>query len=241
MISLLDPLREFTFISVLFRLVLAVILGSFIGFEREKRHLPAGLRTYILVCIGATLTMILAQYEYFFIKESISSGLIDSSVKIDISRFGAQIINGIGFLAAGTIIISAKQEVKGITTAAGLWASACMGLSLGAGFYECVIFGFFTVLISNKFLAVISKYFVQNSCNMNIYLEFNAVEEIRVILNYIKSKGIKVYDMDLEKGNIKSGQRPNAVILMKLKNKTNHNLIIADISSLDCINLIDEI
>jgi len=241
MISLLDSLREFTFISVLFRLVLAVILGSFIGFEREKRHLPAGLRTYILVCIGATLTMILAQYEYFFIKESISSGLIDSSVKIDISRFGAQIINGIGFLAAGTIIISAKQEVKGITTAAGLWASACMGLSLGAGFYECVIFGFFTVLISNKFLAVISKYFVQNSCNMNIYLEFNAVEEIRVILNYIKSKGIKVYDMDLEKGNIKSGQRPNAVILMKLKNKTNHNLIIADISSLDCINLIDEI
>lgn len=241
MISLLDPLREFTFISVLFRLVLAVILGSFIGFEREKRHLPAGLRTYILVCIGATLTMILAQYEYFFIKESISSGLIDSSVKIDISRFGAQIINGIGFLAAGTIIISAKQEVKGITTAAGLWASACMGLSLGAGFYECVIFGFFTVLISNKFLAIISKYFVQNSCNMNIYLEFNAVEEIRVILNYIKSKGIKVYDMDLEKGDIKSGQRPNAVILMKLKNKTNHNLIMADISSLDCINLIDEI
>lgn len=241
MISLLDPLREFTFISVLFRLVLAVILGSFIGFEREKRHLPAGLRTYILVCIGATLTMILAQYEYFFIKESISSGLIDSSVKIDISRFGAQIINGIGFLAAGTIIISAKQEVKGITTAAGLWASACMGLSLGAGFYECVIFGFFTVLISNKFLAIISKYFVQNSCNMNIYLEFNAVEEIRVILNYIKSKGIKVYDMDLEKGDIKSGQRPNAVILMKLKNNTNHNLIIADISSLDCINLIDEI
>lgn len=241
MISLLDPLREFTFISVLFRLVLAVILGSFIGFEREKRHLPAGLRTYILVCIGATLAMILSQYEYFFIKEAISSGLADNSVKIDVSRFAAQIINGIGFLAAGTIIISAKQEVKGITTAAGLWASACMGLSLGAGFYECVFFGFITVLISNKFLAIISKYFVQNSCNMNIYLEFNAVEEIRVILNYIKSKGIKVYDMYLEKGNIKSGQRPNAVILMKLQNKTNHNLVISDISSLDCINLIDEI
>ncbi len=241
MISLFDSLREFTFISVLFRLFLAVILGSFIGFEREKRHLPAGLRTYILVCIGATLTMILSQYEHFFIKKAIADGLINNSVKLDISRFGAQVINGIGFLAAGTIIISAKQEVRGITTAAGLWASACMGLSLGAGFYECVIFGFFTVFASNKFLTIISKYFVQNSHNMNIYLEFNTIEEIRTILNYIKSKGITVYDMDLEKGDIKSGQRPNAVILMRLRNKTNHNLIISDIASLDCINLIDEI
>lgn len=241
MISFFDSLREFTFLSVLFRLTLAVLLGFFIGFEREKMHLPAGLRTYILVCVGATLTMILSQYEYFFIKKAIADGLVGGSLRIDASRLGAQVINGIGFLAAGTIIISAKQEVKGITTAAGLWASACMGLSLGAGFYECVIFGFFTVFISNRFLSIISKYFVQNSHNINIYVEFNSVEEIRTILNYIKSREIKVYDMDFDKGDIKSGQRPNAVILMRLKNKTNHNLIISDISHLDCINLIDEI
>ncbi|RDY22192.1 MgtC/SapB family protein [Criibacterium bergeronii] len=241
MISFFNPLREFTIYSVVFRLILSVILGFFIGFERESKHLPAGLRTYILVCIGSTLTMILSQYEYDMLQSAIQRGLVSKNVITDVSRFGAQVINGIGFLAAGTIIINAKQEVKGITTAASLWASACMGLCIGAGFYECVFLGFLTVFICNRFLPILSNYFVKNSCNMNIYVEFNAVEEIREILLFMENKKIRVYDFDLERGDSKRGQRPSAVMLLRLNEKSNHTSIISEISSLKCINLIDEI
>ena len=124
-------LREMNVASVLLRLTVAMLFGGFIGLERERKRRPAGFRTYMLVCLGAALTMLLSQYESYMVTHAWHETAMEIGLRTDVSRFGAQVINGIGFLGAGTIIVTGKQEVKGLTTAAGLWASACMGLAIG--------------------------------------------------------------------------------------------------------------
>ena len=123
-------------------MLLAIIAGGFLGLERENKGHPAGLRTYMMVCLGAATTMLLSQYLYGMLATRWLETSLEVGIKTDVARFGAQVINGIGFLGAGTILVTNRQEVKGLTTAAGLWASACMGIAIGAGFYECAILGF---------------------------------------------------------------------------------------------------
>lgn len=126
-------LREMNFVSVMFRLILAMVCGGMIGLERGRKRRPAGFRTYMLVCLGAALTMLLSQYEFAMVMGPWKDIAVELGMKTDVSRFGAQVINGIGFLGAGTILVTGRQQVKGLTTAAGLWASACTGLAVGAG------------------------------------------------------------------------------------------------------------
>ncbi|MBP3889343.1 MAG: MgtC/SapB family protein [Cellulosilyticum sp.] len=124
------------------RLTLATILGGVIGWEREHTNRPAGLRTHEVVCIGSTLCMILSE----FISHQYST-------TIDPTRIGAQVISGIGFLGAGTII-KEGFSVKGLTTAASLWCVSCIGIALGAGFYSgaiiATLFVYCTLLIMKK-------------------------------------------------------------------------------------------
>lgn len=112
-------LREMNVASVLLRLTVAMLFGGFIGLERERKRRPAGFRTYMLVCLGAALTMLLSQYESYMVTHAWHETAMEIGLRTDVSRFGAQVINGIGFLGAGTIIVTGKQEVKGLTTAAG--------------------------------------------------------------------------------------------------------------------------
>jgi putative Mg2+ transporter-C (MgtC) family protein len=116
------------------KILMALVCGGLIGYEREFKNRPAGLRTHILVCIGAALVMVVAQFMYNN----------DASKSIDTTRLGAQVISGIGFLGAGTIIRE-RFGVKGLTTAASLWAVACIGIAVGSGYY--LIAGITTVLI----------------------------------------------------------------------------------------------
>lgn len=110
---MLAGFREVTLQAVVFRLVLSVLIGGILGFERGLKNRPAGLRTYVLVCVGATIVMLTNQYIY----QNAGTG--------DPVRMGAQVISGIGFLGAGTIMVTPHNQIKGLTTAAGLWASVC--------------------------------------------------------------------------------------------------------------------
>ena len=120
MSEFLAPLREFNTASVILRMVLAVMCGGFIGVEREHKRRPAGFRTHTLVCLGAAMTTLTSQY------------LLTSGWNTDPARLGAQVVAGIGFIGAGTIIVTRRRQVKGLTTAAGLWVSAIIGLAVGA-------------------------------------------------------------------------------------------------------------
>lgn len=121
---MIQYLRELHFASVVVRLALAMLLGGCIGLERGRKRRPAGFRTYMLVCLGAALTVLLSLYEFTMVTGPWSDICAEIGIKTDVSRFGAQVINGIGFLGAGTILVTGRQQVKGLTTAAGLWASA---------------------------------------------------------------------------------------------------------------------
>lgn len=241
MITFLDFLRGAEFPALVFKILLSAFLGGAIGFERERKGRPAGLRTYILVCMGAALTVVLSQYEYELLRTIWEEQKAALDLKVDVSRFGAQVINGIGFLGAGTIIVTGHQEVKGLTTAAGLWASGCLGLVIGAGFYEAAFTGFALIVLSHLVLPRVEEYLMDRAGNMNIYVELRSIGSIPTLIRYLKEKNISVFETDMEKGHRKRGQNPSVILMLGLEHGMNHNRVIADLSELEFVELIEEI
>ena len=162
-------------------------------------------------------------------------------IKTDISRFAAQVINGVGFLGAGTIIVTGRQEVKGLTTAAGLWASACMGIAVGAGFYEGVLVALFMIVFCMKMLPLLENALVANSRYMSIYVEMDSFENIANIVNSIKSQNILLLDVEIEKEKKEHMSAFSVLFILKLPRKMAHAELLALLSTLDGIAAIDEV
>ena len=147
-----------TYASILLRIVLAMVFGSTIGIERRQKRRAAGMRTHALVCLGAVIVMLTSHYIVYLY------GIGDPS------RLGAQVISGIGFLGVGTIIVDRRQQVKGLTTAASLWACACIGLALGVGFYFAAVIGFFCILLINVVLNRVENFIATRSRFIDFYV-----------------------------------------------------------------------
>ena len=241
MIGALDYMRELNTASVMLRLVLAVLFGGVIGLERGRKRRAAGLRTYMLVCLGAALTVLLSMYEYYMVTHPWAELAAEIGIRTDVSRFGAQVINGIGFLGAGTIIVTGRQEVKSMTTAAGLWASACTGLAIGAGFYECVFLAFLLISIVIRVLPQVETYIVEKARNMNIYVEFESLDDVGDIISRIKSQDVQIYDGEIDHGREEKLRNPSAVFSIRLNHKQMHTQVLAAISELESVRTIDEI
>lgn len=159
----------------------------------------------------------------------------------DVTRIGAKVIGRVGFLGAGTIIVTDRQEVKGLTTAAGLWASACMGLAIGAGFYECVILAFLLMFLCIRLLPYLENYMVERARNMNLYIEYASFDNIGLIIGKIKAQGAQIYEVNIDRNSERKGQYPSAVFTIRLAPNTHHAQVIAAISELDDVMTIDEI
>ena len=234
-------LREMNFASVMFRLLLAMLCGGMLGLERGRKRRPAGFRTYMLVCLGAALTMLLSQYEFAMVMGPWNDIAVELGMKTDVSRFGAQVINGIGFLGAGTILVTGRQEVKGLTTAAGLWASACMGIAIGAGFYECVVIAFVLMFLCIHFLPVLEVYLLENARNMNIYVELKSLDEIGVLLGAVKTQNIQIYGVEIDRGGEEHHRYPSAVLSVRLEHHQQHPQVLAALSEITGVIMIEEI
>lgn len=241
LIEIAPKLRELSVASVLLRLFLAMLFGGAIGLEREKKKRPAGFRTYMVVCLGATLTMILGQYLLHMTGTQWLSSANAIGVQTDITRFAAQVINGVGFLGAGTILITGRQQIKGLTTAASLWASACMGLVIGATFYECAFLAFFLIVAVMKLLPKVEAILMEKARNMNIYIDFYSLDGINEVIGCLKSLNIQIYDVDIERGKKSQQKYPNAVFSIRLGKKQSHTKVVALLSKLECISAIKEI
>lgn len=174
--NIMEYLREFNLVTVAIRLLLACLLGGLIGLERGRQRRAAGLRTHILVCIGAALTAMVG----FFARDAF--GLTNA----DPLRVSAQVISGIGFLGVGTIMLKGRFQVVGLTTAAGLWVTAAIGVSLGAGFYEGAVIAFlisvFTVMVLNK----IERFINNHRSFFGVYIEVDTDADIKDCLHYLK-------------------------------------------------------
>ena len=178
-------LRELTLPSILVRTFLAMLFGGILGYEREKRHRPAGFRTYILVCLGATLAMMVGLYI---------SALTGTS---DAARIPSQVVSGIGFLGAGTILVTKQNQVKGLTTAAGLWTLACLGLALGAGFYTAAIICFAAIWISIRLLLIVDKRLSAPSKTVSLYVEFLKMEYLSSFISFARSQNCSVENLEI--------------------------------------------
>ena len=165
-------LRGLNEISITLRFVLAVICGGLIGLEREHKHRPAGFRTHILVCIGAASVMMTSQYLISL-----------TGFATDPARLGAQVIAGIGFVGAGTIMVTKRRQVKGLTTAAGLWDASIVGLALGVGFYEAGIYATLLILAIEIILSKLDRYLISNAKQINVYVEYETSENLTDILS----------------------------------------------------------
>ena len=237
MLDIFAEFRDLNVLGILVRLVLAMVFGGAIGLERARKHRAAGFRTYMLVCMGAALTMMLGQYLY----QMLATRWTDTILGVDVARFGAQVINGIGFLGAGTIVVTGRQQVKGLTTAAGLWASACMGLAIGAGFYESVLPGLVLILLCVWVLPKVENILVEKARSINVYIEFDHLDHIGEIIGCVKEQDVQIYDVDIERAQTENVQHPSVVISLRLNTRMAHSDFLAAISGLECIRMIEEI
>lgn len=176
-----QQLQELSFLTIAVRLCLAVLCGGIIGLERGFTKHQAGFRTHILVCMGAALAMLTNQY--------ICDVLGSSS---DPARLGAQVISGIGFLGVGTILVTGRYRITGLTTAAGLWASACMGLAIGIGFYSGAIISCILLFLVLGTLPSLEMYFYTKSRIRDYYLELDTVPHFKEIIDRLKSADIHI-------------------------------------------------
>lgn len=215
--------------SVLFRLILALFLGGIIGFERGRAGRPAGLRTHILVCLGSTLAIMTNQYVYQ------EFGISDPT------RLGAQVISGIGFLGAGTIIVTGRHQVKGLTTAAGLWATACMGLAIGIGFYKAAIVTCALIFFSTVVLHRLDNLALSKSKVMDIYVEFNKNASMTTILEAVKSYQLHIDAIEMMKPTYDSNSAVAAIMTLRLKEKRLRLDVITKLCAIEGIAFAEEI
>ena len=204
-------IREVTYLAVILRIVVAVILGGILGMEREMKNRAAGLRTYVLVCLGACIVMMTNQYIY----QAFQTG--------DPVRLGAQVVSGIGFLGAGTIMVTRRNQIKGLTTAAGLWTAAGVGLAIGIGFYEAAIAGGLGIFIIMTLLQKMDSRVHSNTKSLEIYVELTPECPLGDFLRAIREKDIEVQNLQQEHdAETYDGIR---AYLANLKLKTRHNHI----------------
>ncbi|MDO4295405.1 MAG: MgtC/SapB family protein [bacterium] len=222
-------LRELTVGGIVERIVLSLIIGGIIGLERGSKNQPAGFRTYMVVCLGASLVMMTNQY----ISTAFQSG--------DPSRLGAQVISGIGFLGAGSIMITQKNKVRGLTTAAGLWAAACIGLAIGIGFYEGAIAAGVAVLLVMTILQKLDHYMQARSRFLHLYLNFSSTETMNQFIEYCKEEKIQVLDMQISKGRGASKGMVVSMFTIKISGRCKHMDVIKEFAALEGVKYIEEV
>lgn len=229
--------------TIILRLFLAVILGGLIGMEREEKHRPAGFRTHILVCVSSAVVMLTSEYI-----SNVYRGLTNA----DPARLGAQVISGIGFLGAGTIIRQGSN-VKGLTTAASLWAVACIGLALGIGFYEGAVAGALLIIFTLMVLGRFGRAFSDKTSRLNLLIIMNKnLQDFGYITSLLGKfnigiRDIKFYnndnDIDFVFENDFEDDTNNVTIRLNLKLPigVSHKEIITQLNFLQGIHLVQEI
>lgn len=226
----LDYIRELNVVSITVRLLLAIICGGVVGIERGRKGQAAGCRTHMLVSLGAASVMMTNLYAV-----EVFNGATDPT------RIGAQVVSGIGFLGAGTILVTSKNQIRGLTTAAGLWASACMGLAIGIGFYELAVIGiifiFAVIAILNKF----DRRVYGISRVMDVYIEFSDSEVLRNIICYLRERQIKILNIQVVKDKSLDKKRSGAIVGIKTKERFEHSDLIAEFWDIEGIEFVEEI
>lgn len=200
---------EFNDTTALIRLAMAVLASGILGMERTRKLRPAGMRTYMLVCIGSCSTMLAGLYLF----EVLGPGF-------DPARMAAQVISGIGFIGAGTIMVTPHQKVRGLTTAAGLWGVACLGINIGVGNYVISLGVFAAMLITMLLADKLELVFFRHLMRIHVSIVIKSLDVLPEIRNTMKPFEITL--SNLEFANAMEDQAVNLTCFLRLKHRTQH-------------------
>lgn len=222
-------LQEINLFSIIVRLSLSLIVGGILGAERGLRNRPAGFMTYVLVCIGATMVMLTNQY------------IATIYIGTDPTRLAAQVVSGIGFLGAGTIIVTRNDEIRGLTTAAGLWLAAGLGIAVGIGFYDGAIIGLLFSVFALVALKKIDIYIKQHAKSMEVYLEHDFGFSLRKLSEYAEKNHLDIFD--IQRGKVKTLDKEFGTLIFTVgtSQKFNHSDVLQKIYELEGVAYVREI
>lgn len=215
------------YISIILRLLIAMIMGAVIGYERAYKKSTVGLRTFSIVCVAAALTMIINEY------------LNTIYITGDPARLAAQVISGIGFLGMGSIILTSRNQIRGLTTAATLWATAILGIAVGAGMILSSLITFVIMMFIITVMSRISKRLEQYNRMITVYLEIDKAAGLRQITEALNEKGYEILQLEKHKSS------PEGDLMLQmdlnLKAKYLHSDIIYQLGQLESIHYIEEV
>lgn len=172
--------QALNFITISVRVLMAIVVGAILGYEREKSNRSAGLRTHTLVCLTACTVMMTNVYAYDFYEAS------------SVTRMAAQVISGIGFLGAGTILVTRGNQIRGLTTAASLWSAACIGLTIGIGFYEAAIVVTIAIVIILVSFSPIKDRIQSRSDYIEALVDLSGENALMNLFNFCHQKDIHI-------------------------------------------------
>ena len=230
MLSCFDFVRDMSFLAVAVRLVLAVVCGGIIGLEREYKRRPAGFRTHILICLGAAMTTLTSQYL-----------CLEMHFFTDVGRLGAQVIAGIGFIGAGTIIVTRRQRVKGLTTAAGLWTAAIVGLALGGGFYEGGIAATGLILLAELLFSKLEYRMLENAPEVNLYMEYSGKPCLEQVLKLYRERELKVLNMEITRSTESKTHNACAIFTLRLNRRCSLEVLLANMNAIPGVVSVEEL
>lgn len=222
-------LREVTQLAVVLRILASIIVGGLIGLERGMKNRPAGLRTYMLVCVGSCLIMLINQYVY----QSTGTG--------DPMRLGAQVVSGIGFLGAGTIVVTTHNQIKGLTTAAGLWATAGVGLAFGIGFYEAAITATIGIYAILAFLQRWELRLHQRIRLLEVYIELSNSVPMNEFSQNLRALDLQIESIQFEPDSMLGNDTRAIVFTLKSTKREEHDLLLQRMKSLPGIVHLEEL
>ena len=225
----MEGLREITFLSIILRLLVAVVCGGAIGLERGLKNRPAGMRTYMLVCVGACLIMLTNQYLY----QVTQAG--------DPMRLGAQVVSGIGFLGAGTIIVTRHNQIKGLTTAAGLWSAAGVGLALGVGFYEAALVAGFLIFVVLTLLQRWDDQMHSKTRMVEIYVELAQSTTVGYFIRGVRNLGLEISNLQIEQEGSGENEIRGLIANIKSPKRTNHTAMMEKIRKIKGVTYLEEL
>ena len=216
--------------AVLIRLIIAMICGCIIGYERISNRHSAGIKTFALVSLGSAVATVLNIYLANM-----------EGLNADVSRIPAGVVSGIGFLGAGTIIVTGRSQIKGLTTAASLWVTACMGMAIGAGYMPTGLMCFLLILITNKILLPVTQYVEGHSRYLNIYIEVEKNNGISKLKQQMQTWGFSVKSISKSKGKTLQHTDTGIIVGIDLRKKFSHKTFLNYLNELDFVSYVEEI
>ena len=217
-------LSDLSFGSILVRMLLAVLVGLLLGIDRRDKNKGAGVRTHAMVCMGSAMTMIISQYIIIRFPE----------MQGDVFRLGAAVISGIGFLGAGTIIVGDRNKVHGLTTAAGLWTCACIGLAAGAGFIEGTLVAMLMAYLVLHNLSILDYKLRKHARSFDLYIEYLDVDSMHEFVRTLDERGVKYTDLVSQENPI-PGEGPTCTINIELASYTDKKAFLKELKDYDGI------